>query len=309
MCNCESGMVLTVRVVWPEFGDEQLQELIREHPDDLWRVDVFPNFTTYRRQIEALKTVCIKRYLEPKPAAVVQLILASLTSDQKVSRVNHLMAGPEILDTEQARNGLEESNGDNEERSAADNVQLRQGQTSDSFRAASADFVLPSDVETDEARPDDVELLPSVTEDVIASRIQQLQPKPLSYSVPPRRKEQEPDGDLTKFRKQWRQNHSYRRIPPCRDLNESQRVAIETALNEPLSIIQGPPGTGKTKMAAAIVKEWLAVDKISKVITKAVILEVIILYYFYYTEAISVMCNLVAPYSTKSLLQVLSELF
>jgi len=281
-------MVLTVRVVWPEFGDERLQELIREHPVDLWRVDVFPNFVTYRRQIEALKTVCIKGYLEPKPTAIVKHVLASPTSGQNVSGVDSHVVQPEGLDVEEDGSGLEEPVGNHEEvlSLAAGNVHPRP--ESHNSKVVSSDFVLPSDVVTDEAPPDEVELsprLPPVGEDDKASGIQQLQPNPLLHDKLSQRKEQ----DFTAFRTQWRQHHSYRRISSYRDLNESQRLAVETAVNEPLTIIQGPPGTGKTKTAAAVVKEWLF-DKTSKVITKQLIFLVKIMYLSIKLELV-LMCN------------------
>jgi len=250
-------MVVTVRVVWPEFGDERLQELIREHPDDVWRVDVFPNFVTYRRQIEALKTVCIKSYLEPKPAPVVQHILTSLISDRNVSAVER-----ERFDVDEAESGREVSGGDYEEGplQAASNVEPRL--VSDNVKAVGSNSVLPSDVVTDEAPPDEVELPPrlqSVREDAGTSGAQGI--KPSSYNILPQTKEQD--------RTQRHQHRTSRRITSCGDLNESQRLAVENAINEPLTIVQGPPGTGKTKTAAAVVKEWLSLDQnqASKVIT------------------------------------------
>jgi len=239
---------VTVRVVWPEFGDERLQELIREHPDDLWRVDIFPNFITYRRQIEALKTVCIRGYNEPKPTATVRHILASLISDQNVGGANELCV-------EDVGSGLEESGGGLDE-IATDSAQVLLP-ASDELKVASGHCVLPSDVVTDEAPPDEMDLTPRFGEDAVAINMQQLQLRTSSHDMPPQRKERD-----SKLRNQL---HSDRKLTTRRDLNDSQRLAIELAVNEPLTMIQGPPGTGKTKTAAAIVKEWLEVDKTSKV--------------------------------------------
>lgn len=248
-------MVLTVRVVWPEFGDEKLQQLIREHPDDLWRVDVFPNFVTYRRQIDALKTVCIKGYLEPKPSAVVRRILASLISDQNVGVGG---VDRQVVDLEGAAVGEEQSGGDDQNLPAADNVPARRA--NENLQAARSDLVLPSDVVADEAPEDEPEVsrgLPSVGEvDRIDVGLQQLQLKPPSHKT---------GRNFTGFQTERRQRHSFRRVEPRKNLNESQRLAVEAAVNEELTVIQGPPGTGKTKTAAAIVKEWLSVDEISKV--------------------------------------------
>ena len=114
----------------------------------------------------------------------------------------------------------------------------------------SADFVLPSDVVTDEAPPDDLDVSPRLPSVAGANRTAET----LSHGQLPRTKE----PHRTKSQRSSLNN-----------LNESQRRAIEAAVNEPVSIIQGPPGTGKTRTAAAIVKEWLLVDKASsKVITK-----------------------------------------
>ena len=255
--NCDTGMVLTVRIVWPEFGDEVLQQLIRDDADEsvLWRVDVFPNFVTYRRQIEALKTVCIRGYLEPKPTDIVQRILASLIGDQ----VERREAECGTLETESAGRRRDESDGDEPEVAipAAADIQPRPSATN--VNTVSSNFVLPSDVVTDEAPPDE-ELSPGLPSAGKIDDHQQLRQKPLSHSVCLKE-------DLFGFLTPKRQDHpSYRRIRSSKHLNESQLKAVEAAVNEPLTIIQGPPGTGKTKTAAAIVKEWLSVDTSSTVI-------------------------------------------
>jgi len=250
-------MVLTVRIVWPEFGDELLQQLIRDHPDDdsrLWRVDVFPNFVTYRRQVDALKTVCIRGYLEPKPSDVVRRILASLVADRvergRVER-GRLEAGGrhDEPDGDQPEAGLPAA-ADSQPRPAAENA-----------KAATSDFSLPSDVVTDEAPPDEEEALPVVGNIDGAGGCQQLRQK-----VQPK----EDSADLLALIRQDRSPR--KRIPSSKHLNESQRQAVETAVNEPLTVIQGPPGTGKTMTAAEIVKEWLiSLDRTSTVIIKQLI--------------------------------------
>eukprot|EP00871_Galdieria_phlegrea_P003796 jgi/Galph1/4417/GphlegSOOS_G3063.1 len=53
-------------------------------------------------------------------------------------------------------------------------------------------------------------------------------------------------------------NHMQRRLnnlnaPGLPELNPSQKAAVKTALDSPLSLIQGPPGTGKTVTSATIV--------------------------------------------------------
>ena len=236
-----TGMVLTVRVVWPEFGDEQLQQLIREHPDDVWRVDEFPNFVTYRRQIEALKTVCVKNYLEPKPTDIVRQILALPAAfGQNISGVDR----PRAEET----GGGGASGGDQPHQllPAVDHVQP--SPADGNFEAASSDFVLPSDVVTDEAPPDEAEVSSQLPSVAAADRTVTDLQQPLWH---PRRKER----GYAKFQ------------PSCKDLNESQRLAVDAAVFEPLTVIQGPPGTGKTRTAAEIVKEWLLLDRTSKVIT------------------------------------------
>ncbi|CAD7933166.1 unnamed protein product [Amoebophrya sp. A120] len=45
---------------------------------------------------------------------------------------------------------------------------------------------------------------------------------------------------------------------PKEGLNASQSAAIDSALQEPLTIIQGPPGTGKTLTCCRILKSWLS---------------------------------------------------
>ena len=87
-------MVLVVRVEWPEFGDEQLQEMIVQQPDAIWRIDEFPNFVTYRRQIDSLKTVCVKNYMEPKPTAIVRHILTSSPDHSSSIRFSRCFENP-----------------------------------------------------------------------------------------------------------------------------------------------------------------------------------------------------------------------
>lgn len=41
--------------------------------------------------------------------------------------------------------------------------------------------------------------------------------------------------------------------PGIPELNDSQKLAVKSILQKPLSLIQGPPGTGKTVTSAAIV--------------------------------------------------------
>jgi len=246
--HCIPGMVLTVRIVWPEFGDELLQQMIREHPDDLWRVDVFPNFVTFRRQIEALKTVCIRGYLEPKPMDLVRQILTSLITDQ----VKRRRVQDESVETDEAGSKHDEPDADQPE-SAAD---VLPRPPAENVRTNSSNLSLPSDVVTDEAAPDEEEVLPdvpSVGNVDVANSHQQLQQKRWSK-----------EEDSASFHTLKCRDRPYKRIPS--NLNESQRRAVEAAVNGPLTVIQGPPGTGKTKTAAAIVKEWLSVDRYPTVI-------------------------------------------
>lgn len=41
-----------------------------------------------------------------------------------------------------------------------------------------------------------------------------------------------------------------------RTFSDSQRIAVQKALKERLTLIQGPPGTGKTVVVSAIVANW-----------------------------------------------------
>ena len=71
-----TGTVLKVNVIWPENWVKILHELLKQFPEDDWRIDVFPNLVAYRRQVEALKRISIKSYKPfSHPSSVVSNIV------------------------------------------------------------------------------------------------------------------------------------------------------------------------------------------------------------------------------------------
>ena len=74
-------MVWSVHIVWPDHGDELLEEQLKIDRDGDWQIEAFPNLVTHYRQIDALKTLCIRHFKEPKPSQLVQNITQLSTTD------------------------------------------------------------------------------------------------------------------------------------------------------------------------------------------------------------------------------------